>query len=237
MIKKLNYLYWEIRYRWLKHRWDKANKYSIINGVALMYHHVCNEHIETNDSCQCSVEQFKDVIDAIKQEGRKFVSCDIMMDIIAGKDKTPFAVVTFDDVPDNFYSNAYPILKERSIPFILFITTGFVGKPGYLSEEQIIYLDKDPLCTIGAHTLTHPMLRRVKNINEELIKSKQILEESLGHKVNYMAYPFGRQSSVSKKVMKEAEKAGYLCAFGTIQSLITDISTKNLFYIPRIVRK
>ena len=68
-------------------------------------------------------------------------------------------------------------------------------------------------------------------------ESKEILERLLGHPVDYLAYPFGRQSSISHKVMKQAEKAGYKCAFGTIDATINDLSSKSLYYLPRIVRK
>ena len=32
-----------------------------------------------------------------------------------------FYALTIDDVPENFYYNAYPLLKEASIPFTLFV--------------------------------------------------------------------------------------------------------------------
>ena len=50
-----------------------------------------------------------------------------------------------------------------------------------------------------------------------------------------MAYPYGRQSSVSRKIIGQAKKAGYKCAFGTIQAPISRMSSKNIFYLPRVV--
>jgi len=237
MIKRLISYYWVIRYTFQKWLWDRSTNNSVINGCALMYHHVTDEDVAINDSCKCTIQEFKSVLLQFKNEGRILISVDGMLEIINNKRPVKFAVVTFDDVPDNFYTNAYPFLKNNEIPFILFITTDFIGKKGYLSMDQMIELDKDPLCTIGAHTLTHPMLRRVKNSKEELVESKRILEEILGHQVNYLAYPFGRPSSVSKRIMKEAKQAGYLCAFGTIQSFLTDKSSNHRYYLPRIVKK
>ena len=237
MIRKFSYCYWELRYRLRKWLWDRSVKKSKINGMALMYHHVSDMHIDTNESCQCSTAEFINTLLQIKADQRQFVSVDTMMNIIKEKQTIKFAVVTFDDVPENFYTNAYPFLKQEKIPFILFITTSFIDKLGYLSKEQLIEIDRDPLCTIGAHTLTHPMLRNVDNIKEELVKSKALLEEIVDHTVDFMAYPYGRQSSVSKRVMREAKEAGYKCSFGTIQSPITDVSAKNLYYLPRIVKK
>jgi len=229
--------YWEFRYRYRKWIWDRASYNSIINGVALMYHHVTDVHVDTNDSCRCTVSEFKNAILQTKAEGRSFVSVEKMLDIIKTKSREKFAVLTFDDVPNNFYTNAYPFLKEENIPFILFITIDFINKVGFLTKEQLLELDRDSLCTIGAHTVSHPMLRNMTNSMYELIESKNKLEKLLGHSVDYMAYPFGRQSSVSRRVMSEAKKSGYRCAFGTIQSLLSDESTKNLFYIPRMIKK
>lgn len=237
MKKKLYFIYWELRYRLLKWHWDISARYSDIDGVALMYHHVTDDSVNTSESCKCTIKGFETSLYAITREGRRFVSVDEMLDIIRNKRNDKFAVVTFDDVPENFFTNAYPFLKQEEIPFILFITTGFIGKTGFLTERQILELNKDQLCTIGAHTLTHPVLRKVSNSWEEITESKKILEDMLGHDVDYMAYPYGRQSSVSRRIKRDAERAGYKCAFGTIQSSLSDKSSNNLFYLPRIVKK
>ena len=41
-------------------------------------------------------------------------------------------LITIDDAFLSFYENAWPILKENKIPFILFVSTEPVGKPGYM---------------------------------------------------------------------------------------------------------
>lgn len=232
----LVFLYWEFRYRARKWLWDQASKFSRINGIALMFHHVTDEYVEINESCKCKVGVFEKVLKSVKAEGRTYVSINEMIDIIKTKKKDAFAVVTFDDVPDNFYYNAFPILKRLDIPFTLFITTDYIDKPGFLTKNQLLELDNDPLCTIGAHTISHPMLRKVTNSQEELQVSKSTLESLLGHEIIYMAYPYGRQTSVSRRIMSETKNAGYCCAFGTIQSKISDCSSRNMYYIPRIVK-
>ena len=202
-----------------------------------MFHHVTDDYINTHKSCVCTIEEFQKVLSSTVTEGRIFVSPQEMMSIIEEEKSIKFSVVTFDDVPADFYTNAYPILKERQIPFTLFITIDFCGKEGFLSIDQIKSLDKDELCTIGAHTLTHPLLRTSSSSCFELTQSKKKLENILGHSVDYMAYPYGRHSSVSERIKKEAAAAGYICAFGTIPSPITDLSSRSLFFLPRIVKK
>ncbi|MBQ0085561.1 MAG: polysaccharide deacetylase family protein [Prevotella sp.] len=229
--------FFDLQYARLKKKWDNASAGSKLKGLVIMYHHVTDEHVDILESCQCTVDSFRSTLVRLKSEGYVFVSLDSLMKFIEMKSDKKFAVVTFDDVPDNVYYNAYPILKEMNIPFALFMTVGFIDKDGYLSREQLMELDKDSLCTIGAHTMTHPQLRRVKNSYEEMSESKMSLENILNHPVDYLAYPFGTQSSVSVDVMKEAEKIGFKCAFGTIQTPINDLSSKALFYLPRLVIK
>ena len=204
--------------------------------MVLMYHQISDKQSNVLDSCQHTVEEFKSSIFSVIKEGYEIVSIDEALNIISKHDSRKFAVVTFDDVPISAYEIAFPLLKQYNIPFTFFITTDYIGKNGYLSESQILELDRCHLCTIGSHTISHPMLRNVNNSFEELVGSKSYLEKLLGHEVRYLAYPYGRPSSVSSKVIKSAKQAGYKCAFGTIDSLLSGCSARNIYYLPRIVR-
>ena len=64
-------------------------------------------------------------------------------------------LLTIDDGFLSFYENAWPYLKEKNIPFILFIATADVGKSGYMNWEQIKELEKSGLVVIGNHSHTH----------------------------------------------------------------------------------
>ena len=205
-------------------------------GIALMYHYVTDEEVDTIEPCKCKVKIFENTLSNMKEEGYIFVSVDQCLSYIKQKTPIKYALVTFDDVPECVYYNAYPILKRLHIPFILFVTTDYIDKQGYLTTAQLKEMDNDPLCLIGAHTVTHPMLRKVRNSWEEMNNSKEILEKLLGHTIDYMAYPYGLQTAVSIKVMRQAKKIGYKCAFGTIQVPISDFSRLCLYYLPRIVR-
>ena len=211
------------------------SKFSRSYGVALMYHHVTDEDIDTIEACKCKIALFERTLNTAKAEGYRFVQIDEALQYIRDRMKIKFAIVTFDDVPDDVYQNAYPILKKLRIPFTLFMTTDYIDKPGYLTKEQLKEMDSDPLCTIGAHTKSHPMLRKISNSWEEMSESKKILEKILGHPIEYMAYPYGLQSSVSLKVMRQAKEIGYKCAFGTIQTPMSDFSKYFRYYLPRIV--
>lgn len=101
-----------------------------------------------------------------------------------------------------------------------------------LSWEQIMLMSKSPLCTIGAHTITHPDLTTLfdDELREELIEPKKCIERQLGIEVRHFAYPFGKFSSL---VREEAIKAGYKTIV-TTQSCYLDLKTMDVFSLPRV---
>ena len=223
--------------------WRRSSIQSRIKGDVLMYHHITDEFVDVPHSCRCPVKVFEHYLDDYAQRGYKFVTIEEALDIIEnGVTTTPFCVITFDDIPDDVYHNAYPVLKRRNIPFTVFVTTKFVDWENqdtgetFITREHLLELDKDILCTVGAHTTTHPMLRKVTNAKEEMVDNKMWLEKLLGHSVDYLAYPYGKHSSVSGIIKRKASDAGFRCAFGTIEAPISDVSRSNIFYLPRIVK-
>lgn len=215
--------------------WKKAESFSRSSCYVLMFHHVTDEFVDTDASCLCRVDKFRETLTQMLDEGYSFISLDDVYSFVLSPIGQKLTTVTFDDVPENVYHNAYPILKELDIPFTLFITTNFIGRKGYLTSEQIVEMSKNSLCTVGAHTETHPMLRNVNNHYEEMFNSKKVLEELLKKNVNYLAYPYGKHSSISLKVRKEAKKIGFKCAFGTIEAPITRLSAYWKYYLPRVI--
>ncbi len=236
MISRIKAYYWEARYRLLKRKWDKGRNGSVIDCDVLMFHHISDAHVDIDPTCQSTVAEFKAILDSRINNGYTYIGIEQIEDIINNHKSGKHAVVTFDDVPHNFITTAYPILKEYNIPFTLFITTSFLTDPEYLSESDIVTLSHDRLCTIGAHTVTHPMLRKSEDPFSEMLQSKQTLEKILGKPVKYLAYPFGRQSSISHKVQRLAQKAGFSLAFSTIQTSINDRSARHPFFLPRVIK-
>lgn len=90
------------------------------------------------------------------------------------------------------------------------------------------------LVTIGAHTLTHPILTRVDHsvACNEIVQSKAVIEEKLGNVVELFAYPNGRRGDFNNEIIGFLQDAGYLAACTTIPGLI--IGGEDLFRLPRI---
>jgi peptidoglycan/xylan/chitin deacetylase (PgdA/CDA1 family) len=69
--------------------------------------------------------------------------------------------------------------------------------------------------TIGAHTLTHPVLSEAppELARYEIVESRKRLEAILNRKIWALAYPFGDASSVTPGTVLMAQQAGFDAAF------------------------
>lgn len=139
------------------------------------------------------------------------------------------AVITFDDGWKSQYEVAWPILKKFNYPVTLFIYTegvrgGHFGGGEAMTWEMLAEM-RDAGADIEAHSATHQDLRKgydsiakkkttgeeyEKWLQNEVVGSKQLLEQRLGIKVNSFAVPFGNYNDHVKEV---ARNAGYEAMF------------------------
>jgi peptidoglycan/xylan/chitin deacetylase (PgdA/CDA1 family) len=69
--------------------------------------------------------------------------------------------------------------------------------------------------TIGAHSLSHPVLSRAPDdlAWREISESRSALEKALGRTVWAFGYPFGNAATVTRRDLRLVEQAGFRCAF------------------------
>ena len=111
-------------------------------------------------------------------------------------------LLTIDDAFSSFYLNAWPILKNNKIPFILFVSTETVGKKGYMSWNEIIKISKEDFVTIGNHSHSHEYLTKYKfnNFKKDIDESIRIFREKLNYNPIFFSYPFGEYSLEQKLI-------------------------------------
>ncbi len=121
--------------------------------------------------------------------------------------------ITFDDALDDLYTTVYPIMKERGLPFTAFISAELIGQPGYITQEQLVEMSRDPLVTIGSHGCTHRHLDTCTDdvCEREIRESKRILEALTGQPIRWIAYPFG---DAGRREFAYAKAVGYTHGFG-----------------------
>jgi len=195
--------------------------------ISIMYHRF-NETRYPSTNIQ--LEIFKEQLKIIEDEGIKFIHPKEFEQSLVEKKKERKILFTVDDGLLSFYKNAWPILKKKQIPFILFVNTREVGAFNYMNWDQIRELYKEDFVEIGNHSHSHEYLvdesREV--IESDILKSIKIFEEKLGKNSVFFSYPFGEYSSEFKNLIKSL---GFKYAFGQHSGVIDE--TKDKFELPR----
>lgn len=113
-------------------------------------------------------------------------------------DQTRICSLTFDDGYASVYESALPLMQTHGHTATVFLTVGHDGHVMEMSGRQMLNWEQIRELhklgyEIGAHTLTHPDLRRVSDaqLNQEIVDPKTIIEDKLGERVRTFAYPFG----------------------------------------------
>lgn len=105
-----------------------------------------------------------------------------------------------------------------------------------MSWEEIAGIAADPLCTIGAHTVTHAALARLdeQRMRAEIRDGAARLEAALGARPRYLAYPYGDPGSAGAREFAAAAELGFEMAFTTRPDVIRRSSRLTPTALPRI---
>jgi len=102
---------------------------------------------------------------------------------------------------------------------------------------EIVDLAADPLCTIGAHTVNHMMLRKVPSdatVRAEMEMSRAVLEAALGNRPEHLAYPVGDPTSAGPREFRIAAELGFKTAVTTRPGVLFKAHRDYLTALPRI---
>ena len=104
-----------------------------------------------------------------------------------------------------------------------------------LMEEEISHLDASDFMEVGSHTVSHPNLSTLPvNVQEiEINKSKQYLEDIVGHPVTTFSYPYGSPTDYTAKTVKIVQESGFECACSNFADVVWRGSDR--FQLPRVL--
>ena len=111
-----------------------------------MYHRF-NEPKYPSTNIQMDI--FKKQIEIIEKSNIIFIDPKNLKSDYYKVHETKSVLLTIDDGYSSFYKNAWPLLKNKKIPFILFISTREVGKYGYMNWDQIREIENSRIGVIG----------------------------------------------------------------------------------------
>ena len=192
-----------------------------------MYHRFEeNKYPSTNIRNEIFVKHLKE-INNLEIEFLTFAEFE---NVINSKINKNYLLLTIDDAFESFYVNAWPILKNKKIPFILFVSTREVGKNGYMTWSQIKELEESDLATIGNHRHSHDYLIdwNDEKIISDLKTSIGIFKKKIGYSPKIFSYPFGEYSNDLKKIISNLK---FQIAFGQHSGVIDP--TKDFLELPR----
>ena len=192
-----------------------------------MYHRF-NEEKYPSTNIQNDI--FLQHLEEINNLGIEFISFKKFESLMESRIDNTYLLLTIDDAFESFYLNAWPILKNKKIPFILFVSTREVGKNGYMTWEQIRELKSNNFVEIGNHSHSHEYLIDWENnkVRSDLEKSIKIFKKELEYSPIIFSYPFGEYSNDLKKIVADLN---FKFAFGQHSGVI-DV-TKNFLELPR----
>ncbi len=171
------------------------------SSAIMLFHHVSNNPNRKKSSCMVDTKKFYDIINSFENYAS--------VEEVYKKPAKRKVAVTFDDGLQDVYDIAYPFLKEKNIPFTVYVLAEFIDKEGYLTKEQLLEMAADPLVTIGSHGLHHGVFTKMsaEEKRNEVFLSKSILEQTIGRGVTNFAYSHGVYDKDALKLVREYDYA------------------------------
>jgi peptidoglycan/xylan/chitin deacetylase (PgdA/CDA1 family) len=137
-------------------------------------------------------------------------------------------LISFDDGYQSVREVAMPLLRRFGYPSVLFVPTDFIG--GYNTFDDGVE-PQERLCdwndlrelaragvSIQSHGVSHKKFSELTltEIEQELLRSKALLEKNVGGSVEIMAFPYGDHGANWHDTEQVLEKVGYqaACLYG-----------------------
>jgi peptidoglycan/xylan/chitin deacetylase (PgdA/CDA1 family) len=167
-----------------------------------------------------SVADFDQQMDYLEKNGYHVIPLAELVDYVVGRRPDLPAksiVITVDDGYLDAYTEIFPELQHRHMPFTLFIYPQIVGHgEEYVTWPQVLEMSRADV-DIESHSFSHPFLtlRRNKSVTldeypkfleHELLDSKNEIEKRIGKPVRFFAYPY---SNVDEAVQQATKEYGY----------------------------
>ena len=195
-----------------------------------LYHAVMDDPPDWIAEFTVTPREFAAHLDAVVDSGRTPVTISALADHLAGRAPLPPrpVLLTFDDGFADLPGPTAEALAGRALPATAYLTTGAITPDGrsllppapMMTLDRVVELERSGM-EIGSHTVSHAQLDTLTagRLRAELVDSKAVLEDTLGHPVPHLAYPHGYNSP---RVRAMASRAGYETATAVRHALSSD---------------
>jgi len=196
------------------------------------------------DEMTVTTAVFEVQLKLIQERGYKVIPLAYLMAAL-GDSAVPMperaVVLTSDDGHRTVYSDMFPLIQRYKIPITLFIYPSAISNADYaMTWAQLAEMKASGLVDIQSHTFWHPNFNVEKKrlppaayekfTQDQLLKSKAVLEQRLGGKVDLLAWPFGIHDD---QLAQWAQAAGYVAAFTIERRPVT--RSDKIMALPRFI--
>lgn len=203
-------------------RWLSAREHRI---PILMYHSVAEEDesaVSPYYRIAITPSQFLRQMAFLHERNYRCVSVASAVGLLQAGEGTAAktVVITFDDGYRNFCQHAFPALQRFGFTATVFLPTASIGhrplifnRRECMTWDDVRELQQHGIC-FGSHTVSHPQLHGLdrESVREEILRSRQTIEDSTGTGVDSFAYPyaFPQTDKPFKAMLREVlEESGY----------------------------
>ncbi|MCB4800663.1 peptidoglycan/xylan/chitin deacetylase (PgdA/CDA1 family) [Methylobacterium brachiatum] len=116
------------------------------------------------------------------------------------------------------------------------LAPGAVASELCLSWAELRDLARDPAVTIGAHTVSHPMLAKhdAATAAREIVEGRARIAAELGREIRHLSYPVGDPSSAGPREFALAQAQGFATAVTTRPGHLFAEHAGHLHALPRV---
>ncbi len=208
----------------------------------LMYHSIssCDEsgvhpYFRTGTSPEVFAEQMR----FLRKNGYSVIGLDKISDFLTTDEQAPKkdVVITFDDGYRDFHTNAFPVLDKYGFTATMFLPTSFIGddRLKFNGMECLTWSEVRELHThginFGSHTVTHPKLKLLTptEVEDEIARSKETIEDKLGTPATSFSYPFAfpeEDKPLIDNLRRILKKCGYRNGVTTMIGTTSQMNAK-----------
>lgn len=204
-----------------------------VNLPTLMYHHVQSKDVavaKKQTGLTVNTDVFRSQMEYLKIKNYQTISMNDLINFFDSGKKIPSKsiLITFDDGYQDFYTDAFPILRDLGFTATVFVPTGLMENPDYLTWNEIGQMNGNIL--FANHTWSHKSVLTKKEImqKEILTADIQLAERGLNIPKTF-AYPYGPDNFQAENYLNSL---GYKLAFTTKPGSI--LCKQKRFDLPRI---
>ncbi len=182
----------------------------------LAYHRVVKDKKEAGKhGIYVTLEQFEKHMKFLAKHGFKTITFKDLESIDRTNPREKYIILTFDDGYEDNYTLAFPVLRKYGFKAVIFLVSDLEyniwdlssGEPKVklLTIEQCLEMQRYGI-EFGSHGRYHRdlTLLSTRELKDEILGSKIVLEKRLGIEILSFCYPYGRVNNVVKDMVKSA---------------------------------